>query len=95
MESLKKPKKLDFKVMSDQKCTKCGITLKQNLVNSSEKVDKCYTCWMLSRGKTTLRIRKKKNSEHEQVKVIDLVEKQKLNKKKYLLYFSSSADHSS
>lgn len=42
-----KSTKVDFRELSETKCSKCGKRLKINLINRNPKADRCYKHWVL------------------------------------------------
>lgn len=83
MKTENRVKKVDYKELSNKKCSECGRPLKKN--SEMKGHTKCYVCFKIVNGKTTANIYEVINGV-KTGKVIgkrDFLKEQKTNKLKY------------
>ena len=66
-----------------KRCKDCNKPLKQTLVNRNPEAEVCWVCHQLSRGKTESSKKIRINGVVTGIKIIDLKEKQRINRKNY------------
>jgi len=80
---IKTKQKVDYKIMSEIKCSKCKMPLKQNVVSRNQHAKLCYVCFKVSQGKFKSTEHKVINGEKIEVKKVDFLKLQKENINKY------------
>ena len=80
----KSQKKVDYKELSNKRCTECGKPLKQNIVSRNPHARLRYVCFKISNGKKESFPHKVSvNGEKTPLKRIDYLALQKQNKRTY------------
>jgi len=81
----KSQKKVNYRELSDKRCTVCGKPLKKNIVMKNKHAKFCFVCFQLAKGKKESFAHKvNPNGDKIPLKRVDYIALQKANKRLYL-----------